>query len=134
MDNLGKYGYPGIHLLCPVLAWSAACWHPTWPIGLYSRKEVTMTSSVIVLLLFALGGVAGMCHFIPQHWLSSNLPMTILSVLIFQVGISIGSNKNLKEMIRGREPEDAVSPPLDHRGDTGLLRARQPADFAMGHG
>ena len=60
-----------------------------------------MTSSVIVLLLFALGGVAGMCHFIPQHWLSSNLPMAILSVLIFQVGISIGSNKNLKEMIRG---------------------------------
>lgn len=52
-------------------------------------------------MLFALGGVVGMLHFVPRQWLSSDLSMAILSVLIFQVGISIGSNKNLKEMLRG---------------------------------
>lgn len=60
-----------------------------------------MKNSVIVLMLFALGGVVGMLHFVPRQWLSSDLSMAILSVLIFQVGISIGSNKNLKEMLRG---------------------------------
>lgn len=60
-----------------------------------------MKSSLIVLVLFALGGLAGIGHFVPLEWLGSNLPMIILSVLVFQVGISIGSNKNLKAMVQG---------------------------------
>ena len=63
-----------------------------------------MKGSMVVLLLFVLGGFVGISHFVPQEWLGNSLSMSILCVLIFQVGISIGSNKNLKEMLQGLKP------------------------------
>ena len=63
-----------------------------------------MKGSMVVLLLFVLGGFVGISHFVPREWLGNSLSMSILCVLIFQVGISIGSNKNLKEMLQGLKP------------------------------
>lgn len=69
-----------------------------------------MKSSIVVLGLFLLGILLGINHFIPNEWLGGNLTMVILYVLIFQVGIGIGSNKDLKEMLKGLKPKMLLLP------------------------
>lgn len=69
-----------------------------------------MKGSIIVLLLFVLGGVLGVFHCIPKEWISDDMPMIILSILILQVGIGIGSNKNLKEMLSCLKPKMLLLP------------------------
>lgn len=69
-----------------------------------------MKSSIVVLGLFLLGILLGINHFIPNEWLEGNLTMGILYVLIFQVGIGIGSNKDLKEMLKGLKPKMLLLP------------------------
>lgn len=69
-----------------------------------------MKGSIIVLLLFVLGGVLGVSHCVPKEWISDDMPMIILSILILQVGIGIGSNKNLKEMLSYLKPKMLLLP------------------------
>ena len=69
-----------------------------------------MKSSIVVMGLFLLGILLGINHFIPNEWLGGNLTMGILYVLIFQVGIGIGSNKDLKEMLKGLKPKMLLLP------------------------
>jgi uncharacterized membrane protein YbjE (DUF340 family) len=69
-----------------------------------------MKGSIVVLGLFLLGILLGINHFVPNEWLGGNLTMGILYVLIFQVGIGIGSNKDLKEMLKGLKPKMLLLP------------------------
>ncbi len=59
-----------------------------------------MKNSLFIICIFALGGLLGAYHMIPVEWVKSNTTMMILYALILQVGISIGSNKGLKDMLR----------------------------------
>lgn len=69
-----------------------------------------MKGSIVVLGLFLLGILLGINHFVPNEWLGGNLTKGILYVLIFQVGIGIGSNKDLKEMLKGLKPKMLLLP------------------------
>ena len=69
-----------------------------------------MKNSLIILCVFIAGGLLGLNRLIPGNWVGGNTPMIILYLLIFQVGISIGSNKDLKEMFRSLKPEMALLP------------------------
>lgn len=54
--------------------------------------------------MFGLGVALGAGGFIPQWLLPKGITMTILCILVFQVGLSIGSNDKFKDMIRGFRP------------------------------
>lgn len=58
-----------------------------------------MKNSLLIICVFTLGGMLGAHHWVPSEWVKGNTTMLILYALILQVGIGIGSNKNLKEML-----------------------------------
>lgn len=57
-----------------------------------------MKGSLIVLLIFISGCILGYLGFLPVNFQQSNLPMYILYALMLQVGISIGSSKDLSDL------------------------------------
>lgn len=57
-----------------------------------------MKGSIIVLLFFFAGCILGTLHIIPFD--VHHLSMYILYALMLQVGLSIGSNKNLREIVK----------------------------------
>ena len=59
-----------------------------------------MKSSLIVLCFFIAGCLLGMTDLFPSDWNKSNLPMYVLYALMLQVGLSIGSSKNLKYILK----------------------------------
>lgn len=59
-----------------------------------------MKSSIIVLCCFIVGVLLGMGNWIPEEWAIHEWSMYILYVLMFQVGLSIGSSKNLKIILQ----------------------------------
>lgn len=63
-----------------------------------------MKETLPVLTMFGLGVALGAGGFIPQWLLPKGITMTILCILVFQVGLSIGSNDKFKDMIRGFRP------------------------------
>ena len=67
-----------------------------------------MKGSIIVLLFFFAGCILGTLHIIPfdMHHLS----MYILYALMLQVGLSIGSNKNLREIVKSIRPKMLIIP------------------------
>lgn len=69
-----------------------------------------MKNSLIILCVFIAGGLAGLNRLIPEDWFKGNTSIIILYILIFQVGISIGSNKDLKDMIRFLSPRMLILP------------------------
>ena len=69
-----------------------------------------MKGSLIVVLLFLLGCLMGWLGLLPG-WLSdSNLSMYVLFLLMFQVGLSIGSDKKLKEIMYSIRPRLLLVP------------------------
>ena len=63
------------------------------------KKEKGMKDSLIVLGIFVGGCLLGALGYFPLDLKTGNLSIYILYVLMFQIGISIGSNKELKSMI-----------------------------------
>ena len=67
-----------------------------------------MKGSMIVCLFFLLGCLIGFGAHIQLD--THNLSMYILYVLMFQVGINIGSNENLKGMLAHFTPKMLIIP------------------------
>ncbi len=58
-----------------------------------------MKGSIIVLLFFVAGCLLGVTEWLPFDMQESNLTLYILYALMLQVGLSIGSSKELKHII-----------------------------------
>lgn len=58
-----------------------------------------MKGSLIVLLFFMAGCLLGVLDIIPLDLQKTNLSMYILYAIMLQVGLSIGSSKDLKSII-----------------------------------
>lgn len=67
-----------------------------------------MKNNLIVILFFCAGCIFGI--FNNFQFDIHNLSMYVLYALMFQVGISIGSNKNLKSMIKSLRPKMLLVP------------------------
>lgn len=67
-----------------------------------------MKSSLIVVAFFCIGCLVGI--FNDFQFDMHNLSMYILYALMLQVGISIGSNKNLKFLIKSLRPNMLLVP------------------------
>lgn len=59
-----------------------------------------MKGSLLVLFVFILGGLIGLSGWLPQDIIGPDTSITILYILILQVGLSLGSSKNLSEIIK----------------------------------
>ena len=69
-----------------------------------------MKGSVIVLLFFIAGCTLGLMNIIPFDFQKANLSMYILYALMLQVGLSIGSNKDFKNIIMNFQPKFLLIP------------------------
>lgn len=67
-----------------------------------------MKGSIIILLFFFAGCILGTLHIIPFD--VHHLSMYILYALMLQVGLSIGSNKNLREIVKSIRPKMLIIP------------------------
>ena len=59
-----------------------------------------MKGSIIVVGLFLLGSFLGWIGSLPSFLLEGDITIYVLYLLMFQVGLSIGSDKKLKEILR----------------------------------
>ena len=60
-----------------------------------------MKGNLMILVCFLAGVFVGLGDFAPEWLLGHDLPIIILSLLIVQVGISLGSNNDLRGHARG---------------------------------
>ena len=58
-----------------------------------------MTGSLIIVGFFFLGCLLGWSGLMPAFLQNEDLTMYVLYLLMFQVGLSIGSDKQLKEIL-----------------------------------
>ena len=59
-----------------------------------------MKGSIIILFFFVIGLFTGIYDLLPEHFLQNDYSMYALYVLMFLVGIGIGSNKKTLSLIR----------------------------------
>ena len=59
-----------------------------------------MKGSIIVVSFFLLGCILGWIGCLPAFLLEGNITIYVLYLLMFQVGLSIGSDKKLKEILK----------------------------------
>lgn len=59
-----------------------------------------MKGSLLVLFVFILGSLIGLSGWLPEDIIGPDTSITILYILILQVGLSLGSSKNLSEIIK----------------------------------
>ncbi|MFC2151333.1 lysine exporter LysO family protein [Bacteroidota bacterium] len=59
-----------------------------------------MKGSLIILTFFVLGLIAGIYNFLPEHFLVNDYSIYALYLLMFLVGIGIGSNKKSLSLIK----------------------------------
>ncbi len=69
-----------------------------------------MTGSLIVVGFFILGCLLGWSGLIPETLLEQDISMYVLYLLMFQVGISIGCDKQLKNILRSIRPKLLLVP------------------------
>lgn len=69
-----------------------------------------MSGSVLVVLFFVAGCILGVTRFLPQFFVDHDITIYLLYLLMFQVGISIGSDKKLKEILRSISPKLLLVP------------------------
>jgi uncharacterized membrane protein YbjE (DUF340 family) len=69
-----------------------------------------MKSSLIILSVFALGILAGLSHLLPASVNLDSLSMSVLYVLMFLVGISLGLDKHIWEQLREINPRLILIP------------------------
>ena len=58
-----------------------------------------MRGSLIVVAFFAFGCILGWSGYLPDVIVENNMTMYVLYLLMFQVGLSIGSDKKLKDIL-----------------------------------
>ena len=64
----------------------------------------------IVVAFFALGCVCGWIGFVPEMLTDGKVAMWVLYLLMIQVGMSIGSDKRLREILSGLRPKFLLLP------------------------
>lgn len=69
-----------------------------------------MKGSLIVVAFFALGCLLGWSEQLPDVILNNNFTVYVLYLLMFQVGLSIGSDKKLKDILRSIRPKLLLVP------------------------
>lgn len=69
-----------------------------------------MKGSLIVVGFFALGCLLGYGNLYPDFLLENDVTMYVLYLLMFQVGLSIGSDKKLKEILFSIRPKLLLVP------------------------
>lgn len=69
-----------------------------------------MKGSLIVVAFFALGCVLGWSGCLPDALVENNITMYVLYLLMFQVGLSIGSDKKLKDILYSIRPKLLLVP------------------------
>ena len=69
-----------------------------------------MKGSLIVLLFFIAGCMLGLSHLVPFDLQKANVSMYILYALMLQVGLSIGSSKDFKNIILNFQPKFLLIP------------------------
>lgn len=63
-----------------------------------------MKGSLIIVGFFVLGIIVGLCHFVPQGFLDSDVSYYALCALMFCVGISIGCDTSVLKSFRKVNP------------------------------
>lgn len=69
-----------------------------------------MKGSLIVVGFFAFGCLLGWSGWLPQVVVENDFTVYVLYLLMLQVGISIGSDRQLKEILRGIRPKLLLVP------------------------
>lgn len=69
-----------------------------------------MKGSLIVVGFFALGCILGWSEYLPEVVVKNDITMYVLYLLMFQVGLSIGSDKKLKDILCSIRPELLLVP------------------------
>ena len=69
-----------------------------------------MKGSILIVGSFVAGCVVGRMGWLPNWWLGGALSLVVLYALMFQVGIGIGSDSRLKEILRSITPRTVIVP------------------------
>ena len=69
-----------------------------------------MKGNLMILVCFLAGVFVGLGDFAPEWLLGHDLPIIILSLLIVQVGISLGSNNDLRGLFHSLNPRMSLLP------------------------
>lgn len=69
-----------------------------------------MKGSLVVVSFFALGCLLGWSGNLPDVILKNDMTIYVLYLLMFQVGLSIGSDKRLKEILKSIRPKFLLVP------------------------
>ena len=69
-----------------------------------------MKGSLIVVAFFALGCILGCSGYLPEVIVKNDITIYVLYLLMFQVGLSIGSDKKLKEILCSIRPKLLLVP------------------------
>lgn len=69
-----------------------------------------MKGSILIVGSFVTGCVVGRLGWLPNWWLGGALSLVVLYALMFQVGVGIGSDSRLKEILRSITPRTIIVP------------------------
>lgn len=69
-----------------------------------------MKSSIVIVGAFVVGAVAGWLGLLPEWVAESRLSLWVLFALMFQVGMGIGSDSRLREIVRTLSPRMLLVP------------------------
>ena len=89
-----------------------------------------MKGSLIIVGFFVLGIIVGLCHFVPQDFLDSDVSYYALCALMFCVGISIGCDTSVLKSFRKVNPRLMFLPVMTI---VGTLAGCAAASLALGH-
>lgn len=89
-----------------------------------------MKGSLIIVGFFVLGIIVGLCHFVPQDFLDSDVSYYALCALMFCVGISIGCDTSVLKSFRKVTPRLMFLPVMTI---VGTLAGCAAASLVLGH-
>lgn len=89
-----------------------------------------MKGSLIIVGFFVLGIIVGLCHFVPQGFLDSDVSYYALCALMFCVGISIGCDTSVLKSFRKVNPRLMFLPVMTI---VGTLAGCAAASLVLGH-
>ena len=89
-----------------------------------------MKGSLIIVGYFVLGIIVGLCHFVPQDFLDSDVSYYALCALMFCVGISIGCDTSVLKSFRKVNPRLMFLPVMTI---VGTLAGCAAASLVLGH-
>lgn len=89
-----------------------------------------MKGSLIIVGFFVLGIIVGLCHFVPQDLLDSDVSYYALCALMFCVGISIGCDTSVLKSFRKVNPRLMFLPVMTI---VGTLAGCAAASLVLGH-